>query len=441
MVGRASGERTGRGRRVTDQQRPNTKRTRNRRKRAGDRALGDRIRRFRVKIGMSQRAAAQWIDRSEGWLIQVEMGRADPGYGDLVNLATIFNVGISDLIPGHQSAADSLPPLKADDLRQPVTLDRVELLRRDLADLVTGDDMTTASIEDWEATVLRLGRATRDRPAGLLLNDLTVDLLELRRALARCRSASAVRRLTCVAAQTAGLMCLTLIKLDERTAFRRWARTARTASDEAGDPLTSSWVRAHEAYGHYYAGDLTYAVDVARHAQELAGSVPCVGSALAAALEARAHAALGRADETRMALKHAEQALQRLPSDATVPSAFGYNEAQLRFHAGNAHTHLRDTASAWREQERALQLCPPDDYMDRALTRLDRAVCLIREGDVSGASAYAMTALSELSEEQRTGIIAVRARSVVAALPARTDALPAARDLHELILEATKNET
>jgi len=53
-----------------------------------------------------------------------------------------------------------------------------------------------------------------------------------------------------------GLMCLTFCKLDDRSSFRKWARTARLAAKEAGDPLTISWVLAQESYGHYYSGDL-----------------------------------------------------------------------------------------------------------------------------------------------------------------------------------------
>ncbi len=69
---------------------------------------------------------------------------------------------------------------------------------------------------------IRFGRATRDRPARVLLGDLTADLAELKRALRTHRSASALRRLTGVTAQMSGLMCLTLCKLDDRPAVRRW---------------------------------------------------------------------------------------------------------------------------------------------------------------------------------------------------------------------------
>src|SRR5207248_1179981 len=82
----------------------------------------------------------------------------------------------------------------------------------------------------------------------------------------------------------------------------------------------------------------------------------------------------------------AENIVSRLTAEQLVPSAFGYNEAQLKFHESNALTHLRDTRRAWEAQERALALSAPYDYTDRALTHMDRATCLLHEGDLSGAT-------------------------------------------------------
>ena len=53
-----------------------------------------------------------------------------------------------------------------------------------------------------------------------MLADLSADLTELHQELNRCRSLVTRRRLTHTVAQMAGLMCLALIKLDERSAFR-----------------------------------------------------------------------------------------------------------------------------------------------------------------------------------------------------------------------------
>jgi tetratricopeptide (TPR) repeat protein len=160
-------------------------------------------------------------------------------------------------------------------------------------------------------------------------------------------------------------------------------------------------VRGQEAYGYYYSGDFTEAIHVAQHAQVLSGQISSAGFVLAAALEARAQAALGRADETRSALQQAESCLSCLDADAIGTSAFDYNEAQLRFHEGNALTHLHDTGAAWQVQERALSLCPASDYMDRTMTQLDRAHCLAYDGDVTGAVAVTAEAMTPLNDQQR----------------------------------------
>lgn len=222
---------------------------------------------------------------------------------------------------------------------------QTEQLRRGLHDVFTEGTTTGAILDDCELIVVRHGTAAKDRPAALLLGDLAADIAELKRTMVQCRSLSGLRRLTRVAAHLSGLMCLTLIKLDERQAFRNWSRTARIAASEADDAVTHSWVLAQESYGHFYSDDLTEAVHVAQHAQAVIPTTPGVGAALAAALEARAQASLGRAEETRSALRRAETILATLDMDAATPSAFAYDEAQLRFHESNALTHLGDSSS------------------------------------------------------------------------------------------------
>jgi len=309
--------------------------------------------------------------------------------------------------------------------------------------------MSDAALEEWERCARRYGELARFRPARLLRGELTADLEDLRLAMTRHRSASALRTLTRVTAQMCGLMCLILIKLDDQAAWRGWARTARTAAEEAGDPATRSWVLAQEAYGHYYGGHLTEAVRVSRQAQQVESA--CVGAVLAAALEARAQAVLAaaprghaevvsqddvdaeRARQAHGALAHAEQLLASLPAEDVNRSAIGYNEAQLRFHASNALTHLGRTAEAWEQQERALHLVPAEDYTDHALTRLDRTMCLIRDGATSDALQYAAATLEPLTSAQREGIIAARGRDVLNALAPAQRASSAARQLRELL--------
>src|SRR5262249_25831180 len=114
---------------------------------------------------------------------------------------------------------------------------------------------------------------------------------------------------------------------------------------------------------------------------------------------------------------------------------------QLRFHEGNALTHLHDTRGAWAAQNRALELYPASDYLDRTLLQLDRASCLAYDGDVTGAMTHATQTLTRLSDEQLSGMILLRGGQVLDALSERQRALPAARDLHDLLMAAQAEGT
>jgi hypothetical protein len=153
-------------------------------------------------------------------------------------------------------------------------------------------------------------------------------------------------------------------------------------------------------------------------------------------LEARAQAGLGpaRHRESREALRRAEAILARLNEGSRDSSAFSYNEAQLRFHEGSAYTHLHDSSTAWTAQRRALELVPEADYTDRTLTHLDRAICLAYDGDGATAVTYALQALINLDENQRYGIIDMRARDALRAIPAPQRSLPAAREFRDFLM-------
>lgn len=427
------------------------------------------IRAYAAHLGVATATVTNWESRGERarlrtetqQLLDIDLARAP--YDVQQRFAAILAGGSRGLEGRHASvssvglyrssaAAVASPSADMDGGRTPTAIDvhaggdqppdlrEVELVRQGLIDTLREGSMAEANLDDWDLTVLRHGRATRDRPAGVLLEDLSTDLAELKRALHRHRSASSLRRLTRAAAQMSGLMCLTLCKLDQRSAFRLWARTARLAADEAGDPQTQSWTLAQEAYGHFYSTDLAEAIDVARQAQAVAARTPCVGAALAAALEARAYAAMGLDQETRSALGRAETNLSNLEGDALMASAFGYNEAQLRFHEGNAYTHLGDVRSALAAQDRALKLCSPGDYTDWAMTRLDRAACLTRSGDTADALNYAADTLVALSDAQRLGIINLRGREILNSLPKDRQTLSAAGDLRDLLMLTTERK-
>lgn len=392
----------------------------------------------RKVAGHSQESLAELVGVERSTVVRWEAGDTTPqpwlrpklAHALRVSAAQLAELLIGEVAARYPNAASDAPAGAA----------AAEEVRHTLHDLIERGAPSETSLDDWELVVARYGAASRDRPAGRLLDDLTRDFADLQSVMERCRSAHALRRLTRVAANLSGLMCLTLIKLDDRAGFRRWSRTARLVASEVDDPVTYSWVLAQEAYGHFYGDDLLEAIQVAQHAQAVSG-LPSVGAVLAAALEARAHGVRGDAAGTHAALRIAERLLLALDDADKATSAFAYNEAQLRFHESNALTSLGDTGAAWQAQDRALQLIPAADFMDRAFTQLDRAVCMAAEGDARGAATQALSALTQLSDEQRQGIIVGRARQLVAGLPEQRQVSAPVRDLHDLLMIPTGKDS
>ena len=311
-------------------------------------------------------------------------------------------------------------------------LEQAAALQRGLSDALAAGVMTDAGLDDWEYTVARYGRATRYRPEGDLLSELISDIADLQRVLTHRHPAPVRRRLTLALAQMSGLMALTLLKLGDASS-RDWWRTGRAAAAAAEDRATLSWIYAQEAYQLYYSHDIEGAVELAYRAQQLAGGLPCVGPALAAPLEARAHALLGRNNETAAALTNAATALERLDPSDRIGSAFGYSESQLRFHSGNAWTHLKEIGRAGDEQARALELYPAGDHTDRALIHLDQAACLAFEGDLAGAATLATDTIVNLPSAHRSALIIYRAQELTTTVPRARQSVQEMRVLREVL--------
>ncbi|MFJ5609841.1 helix-turn-helix domain-containing protein [Streptomyces sp. NPDC093221] len=348
---------------------------------------------------------------------------------DVARLASVSKSQVSDLENGRrkptaQSAAALDWALEAhgelvvlaEAESGPSSLEQADSLQRGLHEAFAAGPLSGVSLDEVEWTVARHGRATRYRPESELLPDLITDFADLRLLMTGRQSERVRKRLTIAAARMSGLVALTLLKMGDERA-KSWWRTGRAAAASAEDRATLSWIYAQEAYQLYYSGDLYGAVELAVRAQHWAGGLPCVGPALAAPLEARAHALLSRPNATAVALAHAQDALNRLPDEDREESAFSYSESQMAFHAGNAWTHLEDTDRASAELTRALDLYPCSDHTDRALVRLDLAMCTAIAGDPASAAEQAMNTVVELPEEHRTALIMCRARDVADRVP------------------------
>ncbi|MFJ9840265.1 helix-turn-helix domain-containing protein [Kitasatospora sp. NPDC101155] len=373
----------------------------------------------RLRGTLSVRDVARIANCSKTVVSDLETGRRQPTAAMAAALDSALGAG------GRLIALAEHPP------GTPAT-ERAAALQAGLAEQLAAGPMTSASLEEWEFTIARHGRATRYRPEQDLLADLLADFTDLRTLLNHRHPPAIRRRLLSACANLSGLMALTLLKLDDPGA-RDWWRTGKAAATQAEDRATLAWIYAQESYQLYYGGDLAGAIELAVRAQELAGGMPCVADALAAPLEARAQALSGRRADTVAALTRAQRALARLSPEDRQPSALGYDEAQLHFHSGNAWTSLHDTARAWEEQQQALDLYPAENRTDRALIQLDRADCLSWDGDPAAGARLAVDSLLALPEEHRSALILYRARDLAVRVPETERQLPEVRVLREVL--------
>lgn len=308
-----------------------------------------------------------------------------------------------------------------------------EGVRQHVTDALGSSGVTDTALDDWEQTVRRHGQAYRHAPPSTLLAELVADFADLQRLFARWQPSRVHQRVCRITAGLAGLVSMTLTKLDDHAAARRWSRTARLAAEETADPAVQSWVRAQEAFAAFYSGHLLSAIEIAHQGQVLAGLMACPGSALAAALEARAHATLGHRRESHEALGRAATVLDRLDGEALRVSAFGYREAQLRFHEGYVLTQLGDTEPAWSAQRQALALYTDREHLDRTLVHLDRADCLAQGGEFDHAFAHAGHVLLGLGKEHRSGLVLLRAHGLLNGLPPAARNVRAVREFRDLL--------
>lgn len=72
-------------------------------------SIGEQVRSYRTRRGLTQEQLAHLIGRSERWLIDVERGEVDPRLSDAVALAQALCVGVADLTAEATTDATAEP--------------------------------------------------------------------------------------------------------------------------------------------------------------------------------------------------------------------------------------------------------------------------------------------------------------------------------------------
>lgn len=288
---------------------------------------------------------------------------------------------------------------------------------RVLMDAALDPSPRPATVAEWEAVALRYGDGYHGVPPPRVLNAVTADFLAVHACLDRPTTSAARGRMCAVAARLAGTAGIILHDLGEHEEASNWFFTAETAAREGADARLLAWVYARSAMIEINYGSPDRALARARRASIAAGDSVNASAALAAAVRARALSLLHAPREAVRALGCAEELLGRLGSEDAADTWYGYPLQKHLVHASHALTIAGLTAEATKMQDEADSLSKPTSWITKTLIGLDRARCIVRDGDPERGAVRATEALRALPPEYRSGLLAARAIEVSKAIP------------------------
>ncbi|MEV0398389.1 hypothetical protein, partial [Polymorphospora rubra] len=350
---------------------------------------------------------------------------------------------------GDETREQSRPPIDDEtpsprdtisDLAQrsapPVTIGQ---LRRQFDTSLTTNGADDSTIEHWQAIADSYGRTYRTTPVMDFLTRITQDMAGLRTAIDQWRTEAHRRELLRPAAQMAGLLATALVNLDDHRESRSWFQTARRAAQECRDATLEAWIIVRQAVSALYWDDAHGALALTGQAAALTNTTPCIASAWAPAVQARAYSRLGpsRMEDTRAAIVRAETAYEDFAAGHGEQHAYGYTIAQLHFYRSNALTEIGDTAAAYGAQDAALAYYEPKASLDSTLVRMDRAVCLSKDGEHEEAVRFATQTLKTLPPEHLAPIVIRRANEFASELPRACRTLIPVRELEDVLLRGS----
>jgi hypothetical protein len=311
----------------------------------------------------------------------------------------------------------------------PASLDLLEAIRHGLAESFKQPD----GMDEWHAVAADLAMAFSTTPPGELLPELVAQL----QLLPADSPEYAVP-----ATELSALVALTLTGSGQARAARRWWSTCRASAESSGDRLAMSMVRGWEAAGGLLdrrpLGELLALAD---EAVALATDSPSGGPVLGGRAGCRARAQADRAlvlaqqGQAAAAWGAAQELLAvtaELPADETS-GLFDWTACKVHAIEGQVCAELGYAAAGYVVLERALELCPPENKVERAELELLLARCLMVDGEVAAGLALAMRVLVELPDEWHTQYLYDAAGRVLSAVPGKELVRPAVRDYRELL--------
>jgi hypothetical protein len=309
----------------------------------------------------------------------------------------------------------------------------LESLRHEVESL-TGE-RSAATADDWHEIATEYGASYVAMPPAQLLDSLVIDLVALHRAGGQ--HAGERRELRRAGGVLAAMMAMTVANLGQVVHAQRWWRTARRAAEHSGDRNTVLWVRGRETVRALYERrPITEILGLVAEAERYV--TPEVPPPVVMELfggKAQALAAAGRRADAVRAYRYFEELYPRLPSGVVADrdSLFGWPEEKLRFTESLVYAFLGDGNRAQAAQNRAVELYPSWDRRGPAQIELQRALCLVREGDVLGGVRHAQTVMTDLPRDQHIRPVEDLGRRVLEAVPVSERRLAPVGELGEYL--------
>ncbi|CUW28997.1 MULTISPECIES: helix-turn-helix domain-containing protein [Streptomyces] len=314
--------------------------------------IGNRVRRARLRLGMTQADLAAALGKTQGWVSKMERGLIELDRVGLLNLiASELHVHPNDLIgrPYNSSPAENQWQISAAAIMR-------ELRRYDLAPVFDGTPRPARQL--WQETT-RLHRL-RDAAANTAIMEVLPDLFRETRALAEIATghereeAYAIYAVCCKFAHTSAhaLGHPELVAM----ACERAAWSAQLSGDPVM-PAVADWMRVWDMWATADWDDAIALSDRALRSvqQEYDRGEPLAVRAWGSLqLRAAVSAARGgRKAEAKDRIKHARAAAKRMVETA---DPLVYDRHSLTFSPGNVQIHAINVALEMHEQREALSI-------------------------------------------------------------------------------------
>ncbi|MFD7336709.1 helix-turn-helix domain-containing protein [Streptomyces violascens] len=315
-------------------------------------AIGRRIKRRRLALGMPQADLGAAIGKTQGWVSKVEVGRIELDRTGLINaIASALSCHPNDLIgrPYTGTVEENQWQTSASSILR-------ELRRYDLTPVFDGTPRPSAEL--WQETVLLY--RLRDAAANTAIIRSLPDLFREARTLAEVsvgrerEEAFAVYAVLCKFAHTAAHA------LGHAELIAMSCERAVWSAQLSGDPLMPSVANWMRVWDMWATADWEDAVTLSDRALEMVQDAYDRGDPLAlrvwgsGQLRAAVSAArAGRREETEDRIRHAREAGKRLDAYAG-PQPF--DRYSLNFSSGNVQIHAISVALEMHDQTTAIDL-------------------------------------------------------------------------------------